>query len=124
MRQAADRLGFDGDRGPTFSCVMKVRRLPPEVAEVAYRIIGEALHNVARHARASECAVSLVDREDHIHLSIRDDGIGIGDEASRGMGMPSMRHRAHASGGTFAVLSRPETSGTVVDVDLPLGAPA
>ena len=124
VRQAADRLGFDGDRGPTFSCVMKVRRLPPEVAEVAYRIIGEALHNVARHARASECAVSLVDREDHIHLSIRDDGIGIGDEASRGMGMPSMRHRAHASGGTFAVLSRPETSGTVVDVDLPLGAPA
>jgi signal transduction histidine kinase len=124
VRQAADRLGFDGARGPTFSCVMKVRMLPPEVADVAYRIIGEALHNVARHARASECAVSLVDHEGHIHLSIRDDGVGIGIDASRGMGMPSMRHRAHASGGTFAVLSRPETSGTVVDVDLPLGAPA
>ena len=124
VRQAADRLGFDGARGPVFSCSVKVEKLPPDVADVAYRIIGEALHNVARHAHATECAVSLRDLNDHVQVTILDDGVGLDVTRCDGMGLPSMRRRAQATGGTFAVTSRPGAPGTVVHVDLPLGTPA
>lgn len=104
-------------------------RLPPEVEVCVYRIVQEALTNVARHSGASSCTVALVRRDGTLHLTIEDDGRGIdrviarAPDARRGLGLIGMRERAQALAGTFLVENRGE-GGTCVTVRLPVPAAA
>lgn len=120
------RLGLDGEHGPGFCCTSRevAAPVPPAVAEVAYRITGEALHNVVRHAHASRCAVRLATGEQALDVLISDDGVGLGDPVHPGVGLDSMRRRAEAMGGTFDLGSPLVAGGTVVHVRLPLGTQA
>ena len=99
-------------------------RLPTELEVCVYRIVQEALTNVARHSGASSCTVSLVRREGFLHLTVEDDGRGIGTaavrpvDAPRGLGVIGMRERAQALSGTFDIENRRE-GGTRVIVRLP-----
>lgn len=79
--------------------------------------------NVARHARASTCRVSLSfeDSRDMLWLEIVDDGVGLPEDRRAGVGMSSMRERASELGGTFEV-AQVSTGGTRVLVRLPLPA--
>jgi signal transduction histidine kinase len=101
-------------------------RLPPEIEVCAYRIVQEALTNVARHSGATVCTVSVIRREDALHLLIEDDGYGIepkvisgASTARRGLGLVGMRERAQALNGTFLIENRRE-GGTRVAVTLPV----
>ena len=102
-------------------------RLPPELEVCVYRIVQEALTNVARHSGASSCTVSLVRRDGFLHLAVEDDGKGIAGnvpravDARRGLGLIGMRERAQALSGTFHIENRREGGARVV-VRLP--APA
>jgi signal transduction histidine kinase len=83
-------------------------RLPPLSAAVevaAYRIVQEALTNVARHAKASKCVIHLAleEAEETLRLEIRDDGRGLPPERGRGVGVASMRERAAELGGECVV---------------------
>ena len=96
--------------------------LPPlsrEVEVAAYRIVSEAVTNVARHADAGSCRVALtVDPDaDSLVLEIADDGHGMVGE-HRGVGLGSMTARATEVGGTLAVTTGAE--GTTVRGCLPL----
>ncbi len=98
-------------------------QLPPLSAAIevaAFRIIEEALTNVARHARAHQCQISmeLAERRDLL-ITITDDGKGLPDHYQAGVGIRSMRERAEELEGTFAIQTRP-TGGTQVHVCLPL----
>ncbi len=87
-----------------------------------YRIVQEALTNVARHAGASAVEVSLRAEGSAFVLSIEDDGRGFAPgsaEASRGNGIAGMRERAELSGGSLAITSRPG-GGTRLAVELPV----
>jgi signal transduction histidine kinase len=87
--------------------------------EVAcYRIIQEAVTNVARHAHAQTCTVTLL-LDDGLHLEVCDDGHGLPQPFQAGVGIVSMRERAEELGGTCALLPRPQ-SGTALRVWLPL----
>ena len=71
------------------------------MAEVtAYRIVVEALTNVARHAAATRADVEIGVAGSDLRLSVRDDGRG--GTWRPGVGMSSMRERAEQAGGTFA----------------------
>jgi signal transduction histidine kinase len=97
-------------------------RLPPEIEVCVYRIVQEALTNIARHSGATSCTVSLVRRADALHLTIEDDGHGIAMAASDGaprLGVIGMRERAQALAGTFVIENR-EEGGTRVAVRLPV----
>ena len=121
ITQAAERLGFDGVSGPRFECVSaEISPLPQEVEVTAYRITGEALHNVVQHANATRCDVLLTHEAGVLELRISDDGIGLVDPRPHGVGLESMRRRARAVGGSCLISSRP-AAGTVVRVRLPLG---
>ena len=103
-------------------------RLPADVEVGLYRIVQEALTNVLKHANATACTVRLVRRDDHVHLTVDDDGRGIEravdptGPARRGLGIIGMRERAASLAGTFSVQNRPE-GGTHISVRLPLNPP-
>lgn len=84
-----------------------------------FRIAQEAIHNAAVHGRATRVALQLGWQGDHAQLSVRDNGGGMPQEASRGtgMGLRIMHYRAGLIGGWLAV----ETSsrGTTVRCTLP-----
>ena len=92
--------------------------LPAAVEVAVYRIVQEALTNVARHAQAHSCVVRLAVNEE-VGLETVDDGVGIPAECSVGVGLSSMRERASELGGSCVVERAPE-GGTRVLVRLPL----
>ena len=55
----------------------EVERTTPEVEEAFYRIAQEALHNVVKHARASEARIELADSAGRLRLEIVDNGCGL-----------------------------------------------
>src|SRR6266851_5208019 len=94
--------------------------LPAAVEVAAYRIVQEALTNVARHAQARSCSVrlSLPDDRD-LQVEVSDDGVGLPKEPRAGVGLLSMRERAEEVGGTCVIEPAPGR-GTRVLVNLPL----
>jgi signal transduction histidine kinase len=97
------------------------RTLPPEVALNLYRVVQEALSNVAKHSGARRAVVSLSAREDSLHLVIKDTGRGF-DPAlarSRGLGLINMDERVRLLGGTFSLQARPG-EGVHIDVHVPV----
>jgi len=88
-----------------------------------YRIVQEALTNVAKHARAGEVAVTLnscpVREGDGLELQIKDNGIGMPEAVTGGLGLRGMRERAEALGGTFELHNAPE-GGVRVRIRIPM----
>lgn len=95
-------------------------RLSGAKREAAYYIAADALGNIARHARAHHASVRLFDVGGAVVLEISDDGVGFHfDTSGTGHGLPNMRERAFAVGGTFAIESAPG-SGARVRFELPV----
>jgi two-component system sensor histidine kinase UhpB len=98
------------------------QRFAPEIETGAFRIVQEALTNVARHAAVAQVRVLLVATEAALHLFVVDEGVGFkADEAiAAGLstGLTSMRERATLLGGVFLVSSSPG-AGTTIEVELP-----
>jgi signal transduction histidine kinase len=87
-----------------------------------FRILQEILTNVARHAQASEVAVSLRAPGGQLMLEVRDNGRGISESQlnDRGsLGLLGMRERAQACHGTITIVSSPK-AGTTVTLSMPL----
>lgn len=100
MEHASKLLGF----APELRLNGAVDTLIPEdIREHLLAVLGEALSNIVRHAEASCVAVTVdVDVDDDIGLTVRDDGVGIGD-GSPGNGLRNIRERAALLGGTCEV---------------------
>ena len=99
-------------------------RLPPHVEVCVYRIVQEALNNVARHSAATACTVTLSAGSGALGLVIEDNGHGFAPSSdaapsARGLGVIAMRERAQALGGTFSI-DEPPSGGVRVSVTLPL----
>jgi two-component system NarL family sensor kinase len=119
VRQQAERLTHGGCRFE----IVAPDRLPALSAAVevaAYRILTEAMTNVARHAHASRCTVR-VDVDGHLSLAVEDDGTGVPEPCSPGVGLASIRERASELGGRTWV-ERIDPHGTRLAAVLPLGA--
>ncbi|WP_026370660.1 GAF domain-containing sensor histidine kinase [Kallotenue papyrolyticum] len=98
------------------------RRSPPVVEEALYRIASEALHNIGKHARARQVAITLRRRHNSVCLVVQDDGVGFDPThpvAGDHMGQRTMQERAAALGGSCVVQSAPG-AGTRVVVEIPL----
>ncbi|GLY23585.1 sensor histidine kinase [Micromonospora sp. NBRC 101691] len=78
----------------------------PEAAveHAAYFVVAEALTNVAKHARASECRVTVDRRDGHLEISVVDDGQG-GAHLAKGHGLAGIADRVRAGGGVLEVTS-------------------
>ncbi len=91
-------------------------------ATTTFRILQEALTNIAKHARASNIEVSIEDGDDEITIRVRDDGIGFSPADPRkpdSYGLIGLRERAYLLGGKVTIDSAPG-KGTRVEARLPL----
>ena len=99
------------------------RRFPAETETAAYRIVQEALTNVARYAQVDKVDVKLHADEDILKVSIIDQGRGFDHEqvlaGKSAFGLTSMRERAYLLGGQLEIRSKPG-EGTQILVDLPI----
>jgi two-component system, NarL family, sensor histidine kinase DevS len=90
-------------------------RLPPEVESTVYRLVQEALTNVAKHARADRAWVSVAETPAGVEVSVRDDGIGFdARNASGGYGLLGMRERVELAGGKLEIQSTPGEGSSVL----------
>jgi signal transduction histidine kinase len=104
-------------------------RLPGPIELMLYRVVQEALTNVAKHAHARHVAVELAVRDGHAVLSVTDDGVGF--EVGRfrrtpallGVGLLGMRERVAYYRGSLDIRSRPQ-AGVRITVTVPLDVPA
>jgi len=88
---------------------------------LVYRLVQEALTNVAKHAGASRVEVGVRQEGGKTEISVRDDGEGFDPEASSaGRGLLGMRERIELLGGSIAVTSNPG-AGTEIAATVPLG---
>jgi signal transduction histidine kinase len=95
-------------------------RFAPEVESTVYRLVQEALTNIAKHARACQVTVRIRDHDDEIALEVRDDGAGFDPQhASNGFGLIGMRERLALVNGTLGVESSPG-SGTALRASIPV----
>jgi signal transduction histidine kinase len=97
-------------------------RLPAELETAVYRIVQEALTNVAKHARASRVRVSLRHSEEALTLDVVDNGVGYlrnGGSSKPGLGLLSIRERVRALGGRVSMTSE---RGAHLNIVLPLPA--
>jgi signal transduction histidine kinase len=102
-------------------------RLPRELETACFRIVQEALTNVARHSQAKNAYVDVRTTNGALSLSIKDDGTGFnlhpsnGDRWLRSLGLRGMEERAHAAGGRLEINSAPR-AGTEVRVHFANGS--
>jgi two-component system sensor histidine kinase UhpB len=91
------------------------------LATSVYRMIQEALTNVARHARATKVRVTLAREGDALLIRVTDNGVGLGQPAHgrKSYGLLGIRERAQTLGGHARIYS-PAEGGTVVEILIPL----
>jgi PAS domain S-box-containing protein len=98
-------------------------RFPEEVEIAAYRIVQEALTNIARHAQVHEATVTLWADQSGLGIEISDQGAGFDQTATlanaSGIGLAGIRERVASLGGSLTITSAP-AAGTSVAVELPL----
>ena len=87
-----------------------------------YRLLQEALTNVARHADASQVRVRLQRSARGLRLLVRDNGCGARQPQRPGVGLHSMAERARSLGGELHILSRPG-AGWALALNMPLNMP-
>ena len=99
--------------------------VPGDVATAAFRIVQEALTNVARHANASRVEIDVRAHADALHVRVADDGVGLDPDTlvgRRSLGVVGMRERARAQGGSLTIEGTPGR-GAAVSVSFPLPLP-
>ncbi len=91
------------------------KRLSPAVSEALYRVMQEALHNVARHAKATRVDVHLHCSSERVTLTIEDNGIGFDTtQRSPGLGLINMQERMLNVGGRLTLESQSGVGTTIL----------
>lgn len=100
------------------------RNLPAEVDQAGYRIVQEALTNVARHAGAATAQIHIQYAPAELTVSVTDDGQATAARpVAPGVGLRGMRERVTGLGGTLHTAAR-DDGGFAVRATIPLDAPA
>lgn len=93
--------------------------LQPQARTHLYRLLQEALNNVARHAQADQVWVRLQRRGDSLLVSVQDNGCGLSAEPESGLGLRSMQERARCLNSLLRIITRPG-EGLLLNLNIPL----
>ena len=113
-REYAERSGVQ------VHCALEPVDLEATADLVVYRMVQEAITNIAKYSRARNVWVELAQRDGQVEVSVRDDGVGFDPKVQRGSahGLVGMRFRVEAEGGSLLVQSAPG-QGTTIRARLP-----
>ncbi len=103
-----------------------VGRLAPGTEQAIYRVVQEALHNVAKHAHAKNVTVHLMREDRQVQMIVEDDGIGIQaktDSRDQSFGLAGIKERIAMLGGASRVISA-KGKGTRIEINVPAAEPA
>jgi signal transduction histidine kinase len=103
----------------------EVGRLSAETETAIYRIVQEALHNIAKHAHAQNAQVRMDRENGTIRLAVEDDGVGIfpkGNYRGNSFGLAGIKERVGMLGGDVRVISL-KGQGTRIEVTVPATEP-
>jgi signal transduction histidine kinase len=95
-------------------------RLSPVIESILFRIAQEALTNVAKHSGASLATVTLEDVEEHLRMTVEDNGRGINltalnrSKEQSGWGLTTMKERAATLGGCVSIESEPDKGTRII----------
>jgi signal transduction histidine kinase len=93
-------------------------RLDAELETTVYRLLQEALTNIAKHAQARHVRVAIEQTSEELQIEVQDDGTGFAvDAQTTGFGLAGMRERVSLAGGTLRIAS--DEQGTLVQAQLP-----
>ena len=111
---------FAETSGLELHCAMAPVRLDAPAELVVYRLVQEAITNIAKYAQASQVWLTLGSHDGRVQVSVRDDGIGFNThaKANSAYGLLGMRFRVEAAGGVLSLASEPG-QGTLIQVTLP-----
>lgn len=122
LPEALEKLTSEFERTTSIQILSKVQlqQSPPtEQAIALYRIVQEAMTNIAKHSHATQVQLHLIEHATELELSVEDNGQGFDPTVNTtGFGLQSMRERTEALGGTFQILSQ-LTQGCWVQLTLP-----
>lgn len=126
LAAAVEWLGGDFSRRNGIPCRVDITALESRIggnsSTALFRIIQEALTNVARHAHASHASVELWEAEGALTVRVQDDGTGVTEEQAtspQSFGLIGIRERAEGLGGEISIAGRPG-KGTTLTVTIPL----
>jgi signal transduction histidine kinase len=101
-----------------------VGRLAPGTEQAIYRVVQEALHNVAKHAQAKSVTVQVERADELVNVSIEDDGVGIQSKSNssrdQSFGLAGIKERIAMLGGISRVIST-KGKGTRIEISVPVG---
>jgi signal transduction histidine kinase len=112
-REFSQRSGLD------VTTNLEPAELDETIQLTVYRLIQEALTNIAKYAEAHHVEINLLSYKDHITVSVHDDGKGFDPQAVQlsAHGLQGMRHRVEASGGRLDIRT---ADGTTITATLPM----
>ncbi|HEU5347258.1 MAG TPA: sensor histidine kinase, partial [Ktedonobacterales bacterium] len=123
VRAALRELCDDWQQRHGIACALDVPdalTMEPAAEQQVFRIVQEALANVARHSGATRVEVRVADEHGTLVVRVRDNGHGfsVARAHGRGVGLSSMRERVEELGGTLHISSA--TGGTRIEIRIPL----
>lgn len=119
IRWLLERAARSGDLATTFDSALPYVDLAPEANIGVFRIVEEALANVARHAGASRIDIRLTRKSGTLCIDIADDGVGLPATPAPNFGLAIMAERAASLGGSVEVTTH-DNGGTAVALVVPL----
>jgi signal transduction histidine kinase len=125
LEDLAERVGHTTEVELATDLRIDAGHLDPELETVVYRLVQEALANIAKHAAASSAELRISIGEDELDVLVADDGRGFDPTREySGFGLMGMRERVELAGGELQIESKPGGPGTKVMASLPLIAPS
>lgn len=114
----------------SFTTTGKERRLDPKLETTLFRVVQEAVNNIAKHAKAKKAEISLLFKKNTVRVRVKDDGRGFktkeamsSKDRPRGLGLLGMKERVELRNGTLGIQSRPG-GGTEINIEIPLNKEA
>ena len=113
-----EQSGFEVERELALPGSPKESRLSEDLETAVYRLVQEALTNVAKHARATVVRVAVTESDGELLIEVQDNGAGFDPElANDGFGLAGIRERVSLAGGTLSIDSGAQ--GTLLSARLP-----
>lgn len=114
-----ERINTSGEILIELSAIDENLLLLPGQQFLIFRIIQEGIQNVLRHAKASQLKITIQSKPGGVEIFLKDNGVGFNTRTkTTGIGIPNIRQRALAMGGTAKWISN--NSGTLLTISIPI----